>query len=448
MVFCIGFGYVNKNYLYILSAVACKLISQLFLGLGYSVLKPIILYKSKLKDSPITYFTSSSFFSLIIGFICRKISRKIQDEEKNINNKPINRATTRTTLIVYEKKEKNTFEKLITLFIIGLFFVFCEIFDLMFYLNNLEGLDYWMFEIIILNFFMKKYLKTKIFKHQKLSLYICVTSSFIIKIVSNQLNSKENDEKGKMNVYSFIIEKFGHWIFIQIFIFLFLLMNILRSFGNTKAKYLMDILFIPHYSILIIYGFFGIIFCLLYIFICFIFDVKIGIIGTINNCFEDENYLITILFTLLFGIFNSLKILFDLLIIMKLSPFFMFAKYKTYYIIIQAILLLYGGIDDGFKTFYCVEVTSDIICFIGFLIYFEIIEIRCKEFNNDIIPKIDERAKDEEKNLNKEEILNPEEIEEEEENEDINNKEENKEDYTNENNNFLKNEEEEEKLQI
>ena len=438
MVFCIGFGYVNKNYLYILSAVACKLISQLFLGLGYSVLKPIILYKSKLKDSPITYFTSSSFFSLIIGFICRKISRKAQEEENN-------RSTIRNLSFAYfvnKQKRKKIVKKLITLNIIGLFFVFCEIFDLMFYLNNLEGLDYWMFEIIILNFFMKKYLKTKIFKHQKLSLYICVTSSFIIKIVSNQLNSKENDEKGKMNVYSFIIEKFGHWIFIQIFIFLFLLMNILRSFGNTKAKYLMDILFIPHYSILIIYGFFGIIFCLLYISICFIFDVKIGIIGIINDCFEDENYLITILFTLLFGIFNSLKILFDLLIIMKLSPFFMFAKYKTYYIIIQAILLLYGGIDDGFKTFYCVEVTSDIICFFGFLIYLEIIEIRCKEFNNDIIKKIDERAKDEEKNLIKGESHNPEEIEEEEEKKDINNKEENKEDYTNDNNNFLKNEEE------
>ena len=43
------------------------------------------------------------------------------------------------------------------------------------------------------------------------------------------------------------------------------------------------------------------------------------------------NFVLTFTSAIIYGIFNSLKILFDILIIMNLSPFHMLVKYKTYY---------------------------------------------------------------------------------------------------------------------
>ena len=67
MAFCIGCGKFNRNYFFILFAILCKLISQLALGLKYSVFKEIQTFNLKL--APITYFTSSFLFSSIFGSI-------------------------------------------------------------------------------------------------------------------------------------------------------------------------------------------------------------------------------------------------------------------------------------------------------------------------------------------------------------------------------------------
>ena len=171
-------------------------------------------------------------------------------------------------------------------------------------------------------------------------------------------------------------------------------MNAIRPLGNTKAKYLMDILFISEYSILKVYGGMGLFFCLIYIVLSQFFKIDSNILGKITDCFENTPFFTSLVSIILFGIFNSLKILFDLIIIKELSPFFMFAKYKTYYLLIQIILLINMKfrINKDFIKFYSVEVTSDIICFFGFLIYLEIIEIRCKGLNSETKKTIYKRS--------------------------------------------------------
>ena len=399
MALCIGFGQCNKKYIFILLAVVSKIISQIIMGLSYSALNPIKpIFKTNLKDSPITYFTSTSFFSFFIGFICKILSNNNQKKLKNqLDDNYFGRVSRKTNYIVYSHFKENIKEIILTLIIIGLIFIFSEVFDLLFYENNLEGLDYWMFEILFLKIYMTLFLKMKNAKHQKLSLYICVISSFIIKFISNWLISKINEKGEKVNVYDYIIDRFGSWLFILLFIFLFLIMNTIRPLGNTKAKYLMDILFISEYSILKVYGGMGLFFCLIYIGLSQFFKIESNILGKITDCFENAHYGISLLSIILFGIFNSLKILFDLIIIKELNPFFMFAKYKTYYLLIQIILLINikdmkVRIDKDFIKFYSVEVTSDIICFFGFLIYLELIEIRCKGLNSETKRKIDRRS--------------------------------------------------------
>ena len=87
--------------------------------------------------------------------------------------------------------------------LIGLIFVFCEVYDQLFYSNGLEGLDYWIFEILFLTIFMSKYFNYTNMFHQKISLYIIVIPSFILKIISNNLKSKNNNNKSE-NVYEYV----------------------------------------------------------------------------------------------------------------------------------------------------------------------------------------------------------------------------------------------------
>jgi len=81
MAFCIGCGEFNKKYFFILFAVLCKLISQLALRLNYSIYDEINIFDLDL--APITYFTSSFLFSLIIGIIGMIIIHHIMKKSEN-----------------------------------------------------------------------------------------------------------------------------------------------------------------------------------------------------------------------------------------------------------------------------------------------------------------------------------------------------------------------------
>ena len=220
---------------------------------------------------------------------------------------------------------------------------------------------------------MSKCLKHTNMLHQKLSLCIIVIPSFFLRIISNGLKSKNvNNPK---SVYEYIIDKYNT-ILIILFIILYLIMIASRSFGNTNIKYLMDILYVSPFKILIVYGLSGLIFALLYICFDLIFNKKY--LGELN-CFKKKVFK-TLIFALIYGIINSLKNLFDLFIIRDLSPFHLFAEYEIYYLMVQIILLSHHFIDS-FKTFFFIEISSDIICFFGILIYLELIELRCCNLN-------------------------------------------------------------------
>ena len=251
-----------------------------------------------------------------------------------------------------------------------------------------------MFEIIFLNIFMSKCLNFSILLHQKVSLYLCVISSLILKLISNFLDSHSfKDSETIVNVYNYIYIKYNeYWISIPIIMISFIVMLIFRAYGNTKLKYSMDILFLSPYRILMTYGLIGLIFCIIYIVLSILIDFKY--LGDISECIKKNNCVLTFTSAIIYGIFNSLKILFDILIIMNLSPFHMLVKYKTYYLLIQLILFCYNRKIE-YKTFYFIELSSDIICFFGFLIFLELFEIRYKGLNHDLRTNIIERGESE-----------------------------------------------------
>lgn len=385
---CIGFGNFNKKYLYLIYASMCKLIGQLIIGLQYSVLKPIIIFPKEISENSIVYHISCFFFSFIIAMILIKITNNKNMEKNQISNLTERRTSnTNKEILIFNDPTNQGNNLCLIMILVGFCFVFVEVFDQIFYSNDLGSLDYWMVEIFFINFFMRKYLKIDNFLHQKISLLICIISSFILKIISNCLNSSLDEQNnGKpINEYQKIKIKYKSYYFIPLFIISFILMKLIRAFGNTKAKYLIDILYISQNKILLIYGLIGLFFCLIYLIIINIITIKLSYLGNIYNIFERKNIkniILNAIYLIIYGISYSFKVFFDLLIIRDLNPFYILVKYKIYYLLVQIILLLYGQIPNNtFRIFYFVEVSSDIICFIGFLIFLEIIELKCKGLN-------------------------------------------------------------------
>ena len=82
------------------------------------------------------------------------------------------------------------------------------------------------------------------------------------------------------------------------------------------------------------------------------------------------------------------------MIIKNLSPFHLFVKYKIYYLLIQLILFCHNQ-EIEYQKFYVVELSSDIVCFLGYLVFLELIEIRCNGLNYELRTNIIERAESE-----------------------------------------------------
>jgi hypothetical protein len=147
-----------------------KLISQLALGLNYSIYEGINIFDIDL--APITYFATSFLFSLVIGIIGMVIIHKIMKKTENsITRKKSGKLSYNyiyNNINPLFSGQPNKIQLLL-----GIIFVFTELYDQLFYSNNYDGLDYWIFEIIILNIFMSKYLNFRILSSKSFSLFMC-----------------------------------------------------------------------------------------------------------------------------------------------------------------------------------------------------------------------------------------------------------------------------------
>ena len=430
---CIGFGNCNKKYLYLFYASISKLIGQIIIGLRYSVLKPIILFPKEISENSIGYFTSGFFCCFIISIILIKINNNnVKSKNSNITQNRISNSN--KNFLIYNDPSIEEDNFYLTIVLIGFSFIIVEVLDQIFYSNDLGALDYWMVEICFINFFMKKYLKINNSLHQKISLLLCIISSFILKILSNCMDSSLDEQTdGKpINEFKNIKIKYKSYFFIPLFIISFVLMKLIRAFGNTKSKYLIDLLYVSQNKILLMYGLIGLIFCLIYLIIINIITIKLNYLGNIFVIFDGKklkNKFINLICLIIYGISYSFKVFFDLLIIRDLNPFYILVKYKIYYLLIQIILLIVGNIPNkNFILFYIVEISSDIICFFGFLIFLELIELRCLRLNYQLKKNIILRSEIDTILINKNDIsLLIEETEEDENSEEENEKEELKE---------------------
>ena len=435
----ISFGKFNKKYFFILGSITVRIILLFISGLTpYLTPKQtyyLFGFKSQILSHPLISYCFQYFFMFLGGLILELIfQKKTKNQQTSLLINEINsiRTSSVSSKLIYnnELDPKNDRKYFLRIFLVFSLYYFAKI--AITSLDNIgyNRIKYWPLEFIFLIIFAKKILKKNFYKHQKLSLTIllfCCTSIYIINSFIPQSNkdcssvSKEDLEDCKIlsnNIYNDIIEKLN-WYFIPIIIFIYLSGMIANAYSSIRNKWFMDIKYINLYRILIYLGIIGFIYSIILLFIFSNIPCSKENNTIIQICkieYHDdlfyENYrtlsfieigkefFIDIFAYLPIYIISSfLNILFELMIIIKLDPFYVIpiesAFFFIYEIIDYCITYSITNIYRNIK-FVCQLFSNGISMFLC-CIYLEIIVLHFYELDLFIRISIIDRVEEENK---------------------------------------------------
>ena len=305
-----------------------------------------------------------------------------------------------------------------------------QLFDI--YTYALKDLDFWMVELLIITYLNSYMFKIEIYKHQKFAIWINMISGLFK--VSTIILSLFDDNKEKMPVL-YNINK----LLIPIGIIIYLILIILRSYVNIKIKCFMDLKYISHNQLLIFYGLIGTITCALTTvistfikcnnninefeisdYICKIpyqgSDLKFNTSGKylenfffyfktfkgeINN--EYKKYeIINEIIIIIAGVITFFFVkYFSVLVIKHLTPVHLTFSIPIFYFFQKISLVIYNFAKKKLynqstikyiEEKFVLDIISDFFSFFGFLIYLEMIELKCRQFDYNIKKNITRRS--------------------------------------------------------
>ena len=426
----ITLGYWNKNYKYIILSIFIDLLKDIISGVNYEgIFKTIQLFGERELNFSLHNYIHQIFsyfgifiFSLIITKIESSTSETLMNENiSSVDQNSKSNKSNKSIKLIYIKDEKERtgfnyknlfFSVIITLFILVIAEQFLSLYGVI-----LKDLDFWMFEIIILSMIIQKMFNLKIYKHQKLGLFLNMLS-FIFKICSIITSLKDKSEEEKPIIYV----KYNIFLLSFIGLIIYLFSITLRSYANSKLKWFLDLRYLLSSKLLVIYGLIGIIVCsiisLVSTFIkCKNIDNKIEfndyICSLTNNVYTKDNYTelyfenfklylekfsykdikeisFEIFLTILNMIISFLDKYFYILLIKYLSPVYIIFANPLYFMNQKLMLGLYTLLME--RTFFLIkntysiqkfyfDISGDLLSIFGFLIYLEIIELNCCDLN-------------------------------------------------------------------
>ena len=267
----ISIGNCSKYNIYILVSFVLEFLMDLPFGYNHSNKEraiQIIPFKAKLRSHNLLenfVRISAIFFG---GILLYFIERKNEKEKSGNNNKEI-------SILDVEEMEKDLLHKekksiTLNLIIIGILFpLYIILKDFISLTSTSIGL--WTFEIMYICVISRFILKTRIYKHIKLAIFIMFVISILV-ITGYCLDNTKHDDKDKdgdgnqiidQNVFEKIITKFGAFAIPLIFI-ASEIRHIQRDYCWIKSKYLMDIRSFPPSKIFITIGGFGFVFIVIF----------------------------------------------------------------------------------------------------------------------------------------------------------------------------------------
>ena len=429
---CINLGKFNANYKYFLLSIICLCVKDIAFGSS----NVYIFEHLRIIDNSKSFLIHEIFcylFTILISFIFYKIEQNSIDNNNNINDEPktinlIGKASNKTLELIHNEEELITYS-------IGkfLFIIFLWIFEeelLSYYGEIMMLLDFWMLELIIISFFMIRILNIKLYKHQKLMLFLIIIP-LILKIVTIYTSFKDEKNYCDGSVYKYchhvnklkLIYVTFKWL-VGIGICIYSILITLRAFVNTKLKWLIDHKYISPMIILIFYGIVGSLFCIIICGIATFFPcgpdehndytiydyfckVKYNNNKYLDNFFSyftnNENFKIeTELLTIILGAFSFFfHKYFYIRTIEHLTPVHIIFSFPIYYILNKSYLILINFIKSNqfyikdmknAKEILILDYISDGISIILYLIYLEIIEFHCFGYDFNLRRNILERG--------------------------------------------------------
>ena len=281
----------------------------------------------------------------------------------------------------------------------------------------LKDIDYWFFEILIVTIIFSKIFLKQIYTHQKLAIIInlipCIfkTATIILRF--------ESDEPTIYTKYPWLIPA-G--------IIFYLLLIAINAFINCSIKSFLDLKYISTSQLLMFYGLVGTVICIMTCIInthvpcsdnnnpsfinknmCQVYFKNKLYFDNLEFYFSslnEEDFLVKVIRIIIIitdSITFFLKQFFYILVIKYTDPVHITFAVPIYYIIKKIVLPSNNLIRDNtfflytsnFKPArYVLDMSGDVVCFIGFLIYLEIIELNIYGLNYNLRKNIIKRGKE------------------------------------------------------
>ena len=421
----------NKNYVYIIYLTIAYLTNSCiyYFNLNHTFETINISSEKFVSHNFIHRFFSfvGTFIISICFYQCEKYYSKSEKNEE-AKNKKDNKHN-----LIYNDSENNLNNIEFILFYLFIVISWVSIdYIIEYYIMIFKDLDFWMFESIFVCYLNSKMFNVNIYEHQKLAIGISLLSGItkictIILSFFEDKNTKYNYELPTFYIQSDKLYK--NILIIVLGITLYFCQICLRAYINLKLKWFMDIKYISQNRLFIIYGFFG---SLIYF--------LISLIGTFSPCKKTKevhqtelyNYLCSVKnenstlfyvenFNIYFSKFKEkeifkevgviilafityfLKQYFSISIIKNLTPLHVNFTIPLIYFFQKIILITntlvkkHTFFTDKYLTAlkqakFFLDLSGDIISIIGFLIYLEIIVIKCFKYENNIRYNLLERS--------------------------------------------------------
>ena len=248
----ITIGEYNKLYKYIWICILLKSIFEYLYGNDFiedmKYFKSYTYPKSVLIQEGLNYL--GIFILSIFLFFYEKSQNKNEQSESLVNNH-INKKSHNPSLIYLDIENIETSFKCI--FMVIILIIVC----------------YRMCEIFFVCYITLKMFKIPIYRHKKLAIGFILIFCSSMKNFSTYYRIIDNHKKRVFKVYAWII---------PIGILFFIVLSFFRAYMFCKIKWLLDLKFISVSKLLILYGFFGSLICLI-----------ISIIPTYIPCIKNKN---------------------------------------------------------------------------------------------------------------------------------------------------------------
>lgn len=383
---CIGIGKCSYFYIYLLGAFSCNLIKRKI----FTIDKLIINHHNLIRQ--VYKYFGYIILGLLFNFILNKFLNKKQNNKKVTNNK---------IKLIYNNFilfDKNDIFLSISVCLINVFYV--ESINIISFFG-FNSLLFWTIHIAIILAFMKKYFPEIIYKHQLYPMLFAIILSTILILISSFFNYENNK-----NIYQ--VKGIRICIFIIIF---YILISAVSSFSDIQIKILIDHKFISPYKIIILIGIIGF-GCTFISSIFFYFladecnkDKKYDIncyiaissyFDELKNAFYYDKKIFTLemLITPLYIILEFLFIITYIFIIKYLNPTFLMLNDNIYFGI-NNIINYFDKYNSNIKHYtikFIFNEISEILVFLAFCIYLELVELRFCGLNKNIKKNISFRG--------------------------------------------------------